>query len=167
MKQTFLCQHKSHITKVMGHGTVGYCFEGDPERGGKGYLIGLHRCQSFKVVQRKTREQTVNLETGKRTSKGNTVKFNRGDLVITDCNVTGSTYGTASKPKFPLMELWTTVLFLELDALVKPGGPCDGAIVVHQEDNAGPHTRHGYKSSSIPVAGGWNTRHHRVRIRTC
>ena len=50
----------------MGHGTVGYCFEGDPERGGKGYLIGIHRCQSFKVVQRKTREQTVNLETGKK-----------------------------------------------------------------------------------------------------
>jgi hypothetical protein len=68
----------------MGHGTVGYCFEGDLELGGKGYLIGLHRCQSFKVVQRKTREQTVNVETGKRSSKGNPEKFNRGDLVITD-----------------------------------------------------------------------------------
>jgi hypothetical protein len=37
------------------------------------------------------------------------------------------------------MELWTTVLFPELNALVKAGGPCDEAIVVHQEDNAGPH----------------------------
>ena len=88
----------------------------------------------------------MNLETGKRTSKGNPVKFNRGDRVITDCNVTGSTYGTASKPKFPLMELWTTVLFPELDALVKPGGPCDAAIVVHQEDNAGPHIDKVYKT---------------------
>jgi hypothetical protein len=122
--------------------------EGDPELGGKGYLIGLHRCQSFKVVQRKTREQTVNVETGKSSSKGNPVKFNRGDLVITDCNVTGSTYGTASKPKFPLMELWTTVLFPALDAFVKPGGPCDGdgAIVVHQEDNAGLHIDKVYKT---------------------
>ncbi len=43
------------------------------------------------------------------------------DLVLTDCNVTGSTsnYGTASKPKFPLMELWTSVLLPELDDLVK------------------------------------------------
>ena len=130
----------------MGHDTVGYCFDGDPELGGKGYLIGLHRCQSFKVVQRKVREQTLDAATGKRFSKGNAVKFNRGDLVLTDCNVTGSNYGTATKPKFPLMELWATVLFPELDALVKVGGPCEGAIVVHQEDNAGPHIDKVYKS---------------------
>ena len=90
-------------------------------------------------MQRKVHEQTVNVETGKRTSKGHQLKFKRGDLVLTDCNVTGSNYGTAAKPKFPLMELWTTVLLPELDALVKPGGPCGGAVVVHQEDNAGPH----------------------------
>jgi hypothetical protein len=130
----------------MGHGTVGYCFDNEPELGGQGYLIGLHRCQSFKVMQRKVSEQTVNAETGKRTSKGNPVKFNRGDLVLTDCNVTGSNYGSATKPKFPLMELWTTVLFPEFDALVEPGGPCEGAIVVHQEDNAGPHIDKTYKA---------------------
>jgi hypothetical protein len=145
-KAMFSCQHKSHIIKVMGHGTVGYCFDEDPELGGKGYLIGLHRCQSFKLVQRKVSEQTVDVATGKRFSKGNPVKFNRGDLVITDCNVTGSNYGTASKPKFPLMELWTTVLFPKLYALVKAGGPCDGAIVVHQEDNDGLHIDKVYKS---------------------
>jgi hypothetical protein len=66
----------------MGHGTMEYCFDGDPELGGKGFLIGLHRCQSFKVVQRKVREQAVDGATGKRFSKGNPVKFNRGDLVI-------------------------------------------------------------------------------------
>ncbi len=90
-------------------------------------------------MQRQTRQQTLDVTTGKRSSKGNPVKFNRDDLVITDCNVTRSNYGTASKPKFPLTESWSTVLLPALDALVKPGGPCDGAIVVHQEDNAGPH----------------------------
>ena len=144
-KQTFSCKHKSHITKVMGHGTVGFCFDSEPELGGEGYLIGLHRCQSFKVMQRKVNEQTVDVQTGKRSSKGNAVKFNRGDLVMTDCNVTGSNYGTATKPKFPLLELWTTVLLPALEALVKPGGPCEGAIVVHQEDNAGPHIDKTYK----------------------
>ncbi len=46
-KQTFSCQHKSHITEVMGHGTVGYRFDGDPELGGKGYLIGLHHVEKM------------------------------------------------------------------------------------------------------------------------
>ncbi len=41
-----------------------YRVHGDPELGGQGYLIGLHRCLSFKVIQRKINEQTVNAETG-------------------------------------------------------------------------------------------------------
>ena len=129
----------------MGHGTVGYCFQTDPELGGQGFLLGLHRCQSYKVMLRKVNEQTVDALTGKRKQKGNPLKHNRGDLVLTDCNVTGSDYGTASKPKFPLMALWQNVLLPELDELVKEGGPCDGAIVVHQEDNAGPHIDKTYK----------------------
>ena len=117
----------------MGHGTVGYCFNDGPEQGGTGYLIGLHRCQSYKVMQRRVSEQSVDAVTGKRVSKGNPVKYNRGDLVLTDCNVTGSNYGTPTKPKFPLMALWHNVLLPEMDALVDEGGPCAGAIVVHQE----------------------------------
>ncbi len=50
--------------KVMGHGTIGYYFDGDPEQGGKDYLIGLHRCQSYKVMQRKVNEQTLDVQTG-------------------------------------------------------------------------------------------------------
>ena len=61
-------------------------------------------CQSYKVMQRKVNEQTIDPETGKRKQKGNPLKYNRGDLVLTDCNVTGSNYGTASKPKFPLFD---------------------------------------------------------------
>ena len=99
---------------------MGYCFDSDPELGGTGYLIGLHRCESYKVMQRRVNEQTVDASTGKRKQKGNPLKYNRGDLVLTDCNVTGSNCGSASEPKFPLMELWTTVLLPELDALVKP-----------------------------------------------
>jgi hypothetical protein len=34
----------------------------------------------------------------------------------------------------------------ELDALVKSGGPCEGAVVDHQEDNAGPHIDKVYKA---------------------
>jgi hypothetical protein len=80
----------------MGHGTVGYCFTDDQEKGGKGILIGLHRCQSYKVMKRKVNELCLDAATGRRTSKGNAVKYKRGDLVLVDCNITGSTYGTPS-----------------------------------------------------------------------
>ena len=102
--------------------------------------------------------------TGKRVSKGNPVKYNRGDLVLTDCNITGSNYGTPTKPKFPLMALRQNVLLPEMDALVDEGGPCAGAIVVHQEKRTTPdpalikRIRIGYKASLIGVAGSWNTR---------
>ena len=43
------------------------------------------------------------------------------------------------------MALWHNVLLPEMDALVDEGGPCAGAIVVHQEDNAGPHIDKTYK----------------------
>ncbi len=98
------------ISLIVGLATVGHCFDSDPELGGTSYLIG-YRCQTFKVMQRKVNEQTVNAESRKRKQKGSPLKYNRGDLVLTDCNVTGSNYGTASKPKLLLVELWTTVFF--------------------------------------------------------
>ncbi len=52
-KEIFTCHHKNHIGKVMAHATVGFCFTGNPEPGGEGVLIGLHRCQAFKVALRK------------------------------------------------------------------------------------------------------------------
>jgi hypothetical protein len=61
----------------------------------------------------------------------------KGDLVLTDCNVTGTDVGTPDKPKFSLRMLWEYCLLPSLDALVAPGGQCEGATVVHQEDNAG------------------------------
>jgi hypothetical protein len=59
--------------------------------------------------------------------------------LLTDCNVTGTDTGTPVKPKFALRPLWEHGLLPSLDALVAVGGLCAGAIVVHQEDNAGPY----------------------------
>ena len=56
---------------------------------------------------------------------------------MTDCNVTGTDTGTSDKPKFALRLLWEYCLLPSLDALVAVGGQCEGAIVVHHEDNAG------------------------------
>ena len=115
----------------MAHATVGYCFTGDPENGGEGVLVGLHRCQAFKVALRKHVGQDGN-------------NYNKGDVIAADCNVTGTDVGTPSKPKFPLKSLWEYILIPALEALVAPGGRCEGAIVVHQEDNAGPHKEGNY-----------------------
>jgi hypothetical protein len=123
-KEVFAVHHKKHISKLMAHATVGYCFTGDPENGGEGILLQLQRCQAFKVAQKSYR------------GKGGCI-VKKGDLVLTDCNVTGTDIGTPNKPKFSLRLLWEYCLLPSLDALVAVGGQCEGAMVVHQEDNAG------------------------------
>jgi hypothetical protein len=58
--------------------------------------------------------------------------------------VTGSNAGTATAPNFPLRQLWEFSLIPSIKALIAPNGPCAGATVVFQEDNAGPHTENAY-----------------------
>ncbi len=123
----------------MGHATVGYLFYDNPENGGKAFLIGLHRCQNFKVVQRTINETKRDPITGKITRKGNPVKNKVGDMVLVDCNVKGSDNGTPSDPKFALRTLWEHVILPAYDSLTAKGGPAEGATIVHQEDNAPPH----------------------------
>jgi hypothetical protein len=123
-KEVFAVHHKKHIRKLMAHATVGYCFTGGPENGGEGILIQLQRCQAYKVAQK-----------GYRGKGGRLVK--KGELLLTDCNVTGTDTGTPDNPKFALKLFWEFCLLPSLDALVAEGGQCEGAIVVHQEDNAG------------------------------
>ena len=84
----------------------------------------MQRCQAFKVAQKAYR------------GKGG-LRVQKGDLMLTDCNVTGTTTGTPDKPKFALRLLWEHSLLPQFDALVAPGGICEGATIVHQEDNAG------------------------------
>jgi hypothetical protein len=66
-KQSCSAHHKSHINKVMGHATVAYLFHDNPENGGKGFLIGLHRCQNYTVVARTINETTIDPVTRKKT----------------------------------------------------------------------------------------------------
>jgi hypothetical protein len=122
--EVFSVHHKKHISQVMAHATVGYCFTGDPENGGDACLIQLQHCQAFKVAQKAYR------------GKGGKAVIKDGCL-LTDCNVTGTDTGTPNKPKFALRPLWEFGLLPSLDALVGVGGQCEGAVVVHQEDNTG------------------------------
>ncbi len=115
-KEVFSVHHKKHISKIMAHATVGYYFNGSPENGGEGLLINMQRCQAFKVAQKAYR------------GKGGH-RVQRDYLMLTDCNVTGTTTGTPANPKFALRPLWEHSLLPQFDALIGPGGLC--------EDNAG------------------------------
>ena len=79
--------------------------------------------------------------TGKLQFKGNAIKHSKGVPYLVDCAVTGSDVGTASKPCFPLRKLWEYTLIPAIAQLVDSGGPCADAIVVVQQDNAGPHIK--------------------------
>ncbi len=61
--------------------------------------------------------------------------------MLVDCNVKGSDNGTPSEPKlkFALRTLWEVIILPAYDALTAPGEPAEGAVVVHQDDNALPH----------------------------
>lgn len=77
-KKSVSAHHKSHINKIMGHATVRYLFWDTPENGAKAFLIGLHRCQNYKVAQRTTNETKKDPVTGKITRKGNPIKHKLG-----------------------------------------------------------------------------------------
>ena len=145
-KQSFSAHHKKHIAKVMAHATVGMLFDGSVEDGGKGFLIGLHRCCAHKVPLRDIKYSSRDPVTGKITFKGNKVKYKKGIPYLVDCNVTGSNPGTPTQPFFPLQRLWEHYMIPKIEAMVAPGGPCAGATVVYQEDNAGPHLEGTYST---------------------
>jgi hypothetical protein len=64
-REAYSAHHKKHIAKVMGHATVGYLFDEHVEKGGDGFLIGLHRTQSIKIAQRIQRQGKKDENTNK------------------------------------------------------------------------------------------------------
>ena len=94
-------------------------------------------------------ESSRDPETGKLTFKGNPIKHRKGQPYLVDCNVTGSDNGTPTDPKFSLLSLWDITLTPSIEALVAPDGPCTGATVVFQEDNAGPHNCSVYRKFMV------------------
>jgi hypothetical protein len=52
--------------------------------------------------------------------------------------------GTPTNPCFPLQKLWQYTLIPAIAQLVDTGGPCEGATVVVQQDNAGPYIEEAY-----------------------
>ena len=145
-KSSYSAHHKSHIGKVMAHCTVGFLFDGEVENGGQGFLIALHRCQAPRIPLRNVYFSSRNPLTGKIVYKGNAIKHHVGVPYNIDCNVTGSNRGTPYKPCFPVKYVWEHSLLPAIEEMVSVGGPCAGAQVVFQEDNAGPHTEGDYTS---------------------
>ena len=108
----------------------------------------VHRCQGWKVALRDTFHASKDAE-GRTRYKGNALKHRKGEPYLVDCNVTGSDRGSPTNPKFALRDLWEYTLIPSIEGLVKVGGPCEGATVIFQEDNAGPHCDEVYKQFLI------------------
>ncbi len=66
----------------MGHATVGYLFTDDPELGGEGYCIGLHRCESFRVALKTTYETERDPVTNAIHHNSKIVKNRIGDCTV-------------------------------------------------------------------------------------
>lgn len=63
----------------------------------------------------------------------------KGDVYDVDCAVTGSSPGTPSDPKCPLLPIFQNIIFPRIESMVGPGGKYEGYTPVFQGDNAGPH----------------------------
>ena len=89
--------------------------------------------------------------------KGNALKHKKGEPYLVDCNVTGSDVGSATKPCFPLLNLWKYTLVPAIAQLLAPGAPCEGAQVIVQQDNAGPHVEEVYSAWMLAMfeSLGW------------
>ena len=129
--------HKSHISKVMGICTVRYAFEDCVENGGVAVKIDLSRCQSHKVAGRIQRTSRRN-EDEKLVYDGDVLR-RKGDLYLVDCNVTGSSCGTADDPKFALLTYFEGLVFEAVKDSVKEGGKFEGYTPIIQGDDPGPH----------------------------
>ena len=80
----------------------------------------------------------------RRTYKGTLVRngdilWQKNDVYLVDCNVTGSDEGTSDKPKFALLSLFRDHIFPKIKDLVGPGGKYEGYLPIIQGNNAGPH----------------------------
>ena len=137
--------HRCHISKTMGIAFVAFAFKDTIENGGIAMKLGLHRAQSAKIAQRLTRNK-----------KGEILR-EKGQPYLVDCCVTGSDSGTAKNPKYPLLKLFQSCIFPQIENLTKEGSQFFGYKVVIQGDNAGPHSdRTFYKYvNEYCMARGW------------
>ena len=128
---------------MVGVYTFGHAFEDCVENGGTAVKIDLSRCQSFKVAGR-LQMKSRRYEEGKVVYDGEMIQRKR-DLYKVDCNVTGSSCGTADDPKFSLVNYFRELIFPAVKDLVKVGGTFEGYTTIIQEDNARPHQEGTYK----------------------
>jgi hypothetical protein len=140
-------KHCRHPPKLMVVTVVAYAFDGEVENGGHGLKIGQYRCQKAKIALRDQREATRDSD-GKISYNGPLVR-KKGEAYMVDCNVTGSGTGTASEPKYALMDLFKSTIFPAVAQLVGPGGLYEGYLPIFQGDNAGPHEDSTFKSHAV------------------
>ena len=135
-------KHKNHFEKVMVAALIGYAFEDHPENGGTGVLLGLHRIEGARIARKEQRE-AVFADDGTHTFSGPILRRN-GDVVVVDCELTGSSTGTSDRPKFSLLNLFRECVVEQVAIIVGEGGPFEGHTPIFTHDNGGPHIEEGF-----------------------
>jgi hypothetical protein len=101
--------HKNHIEKTMVIAVTGYVFEENIENGGHGLKIMMHQVQGARIAKKLVRAGWKTQE-GQQVFDGEVIR-EKGDVYMTDCNVTGSDAGTSDKPKFSLLDFFEHSVF--------------------------------------------------------
>lgn len=144
VKTHLYARHGNYLNKVLMLAVVGVAFTDSLENGGRGVRLGIHRAEAAKIAQQRQNETRTDPTTGQVTrpseAEGGRVVRNAGDTFWVDCEVTGSTSATSTKPKFSLLKFLRDILFPQVEAIVGEGGVFAGYTPIFQWDNAGPHS---------------------------
>ena len=108
------------------------------ENGGKAEKLAFIRAQGKKVAAARQQKAAVRQTDGSVKYCGEVLR-EKGDVYDVDCAVTGSSPGTPSDPKCPLLPIFQNIIFPRIESMVGPGGKYEGYTPVFQGDNAGPH----------------------------
>ena len=132
---TFRAYHKSHINKTMGIEFTAFAFDNSIENGAEAVKLEFICAQSNKIAHKR---RFID-ETKADASVGCVIERDIGYLWLVDCCVTGSSCGTESNPKFPLLSCFRENIFTILADLVGAGDKYKGYTPIIQGNNSSPH----------------------------
>ena len=137
-------QHKSHLEKIMGIASTAFAPEGnDITKGGRAFLVSLVRVGRMVEAPRDTYKRVYREDGTYHYPKIARNQLRRkGELYFKGMEITGSSKGTTTKPKFDLLSFFQNTEIPRLEELAAQVSTTTAkrVIVRYQMDGAGPHT---------------------------
>ena len=139
----YFAHHKAHIDKIMYIVVTAFALTNDNDitKGGVVVPVSCIRVGKMMKAQRDSWKKVYD-ENGNRLKTDANISRRRGDEYFKPMEITGSSEGTANKPKFSLWKAYKNYIIPDLEKKVIRRFSNNGqrrVIVVLQEDGAGPH----------------------------